>query len=130
MISQLSGTVSAGSLLTWDLDLLTRKEANIHKMINIISAIKSVENINQILYILLPALHTNTRVIPSKTEHNISEQIFLDIPNLDYSTQAYLYVSRDGNMKMPEKYVWPKDVAMSVANIINKVSLSESHLIW
>ena len=53
-----------------------RKEAKIHKLINTVSAIKSVENLNMIISFVCPKLRNNTRVTSDNDMgHMIDDQV-------------------------------------------------------
>ena len=55
---------------------ILRKEAKVHKLINTVSAIKSVENLNMIISFVFPKLRNNTRVTDDKdTGHMIDDQV-------------------------------------------------------
>ena len=55
---------------------ILRKEAKVHKLINTVSAIKSVENLNMIISFVFPKLRNNTRVTNDKgTGHMIDDQV-------------------------------------------------------
>ena len=51
-----------------------RKEAHIHKMINTVSAIKSVENLTRILSWLVPRLRCNTRLTAPDRDNLLTDQ--------------------------------------------------------
>ena len=46
-------------------------------------------------------------------------QIYLDIPNLDYTTESYIYIVRDG-FDLPERYTWPRGIIHAVADIVKQ----------
>ena len=52
-----------------------RKEAHIHKMINTVTAIKSVENLTKIISWILPGLSCNTRVTATDREDMLNDQV-------------------------------------------------------
>ena len=52
-----------------------RKEAHIHKMINTVTAIKSVENLTMIISWILPGLRCNTRVTAIDREDMLNDQV-------------------------------------------------------
>lgn len=98
-----------------------RKEAHIHKLINTVTAIKSVENLQKLLSWMFPFLKINTRVTSNNKNnvHMLDEKIYLDIPNLDYTTESYIYIVRDG-FDLPERYTWPRGIIHAVADIVKQ----------
>ena len=46
-------------------------------------------------------------------------QIYLDIPNLDYTTETNMYVTKFGQ-ELPESYAWPRVIIHAVADIIKQ----------
>ena len=52
-----------------------RKEAHIHKLINTVSAIKSVENLHQLLWFIFPSLKYNTQVTNNSSEYMLDDQV-------------------------------------------------------
>ena len=73
-----------GFILKLISQLFVRKEANIHKLINTVSAIKSVENLNMIISFVFPRLRNNTRVTSdTHTGHMIDDQVQMFINVFD-----------------------------------------------
>ena len=52
-----------------------RKEATIHKLINTVSAIKSVENLHQLFLFIFPRLKYNTQVTNNSSEYMMDDQV-------------------------------------------------------
>ena len=52
-----------------------RKEATIHKLINTVSAIKSVENLHQLFLFIFPSLKYNTQVTNNSSEYMMDDQV-------------------------------------------------------
>ena len=55
-------------------------------------------------------------------------QVYLDISKLDYTTQHFIFVKKDG-VAAPEKYHCPKKITKSVAAIVhNRIQVKSSEL--
>ena len=66
-----------------------RKEAHVHKLINTVAAIQSVESLHQLLGWALPRLATDTRVTTNNTgDRAIDEQVVETTINCVHKSQA------------------------------------------
>ena len=64
-----------------------------HKLINTVSAIKSVENLNMIISFVFPKLRNNTRVTDDKdTGHMIDDQVKFITKSLEIAADKYITI--------------------------------------
>ena len=76
-----------------------RKEAHIHKLINIVTAIKSVENLHQLLWWIFPRLKYNTQVTNDSSEYMMDDQVGQIYLHIHILLQRLILLDFPGNTK-------------------------------